>query len=92
MPVTIFSVEELRRRTLNRLDGKPASGGVESCQIGTATLELEPAHVVELKLQRALDRWVRKYIAQYNRDMTPTRTRMIGARVVGLEIVKLFEP
>lgn len=92
MPVEIFTVKELKRRTVNRIDGRPAHNGGEHCQIGTATLELEPEHLAQFKLKQALERWVRAYAEQYNREMSPDRPRMIGCRVLGLEVQKLFEP
>lgn len=91
MPVTIFSIEELRQRTLNRIDGERVDFGAEHFQIGTCTLELEPVHAEQLRLQKAVERWVRRYVKQYNRDKPKDRPRMIGARVMGLEIQKLYE-
>lgn len=94
--VIIFSVEELRARTLRRIDGGRVDAGAQHLQIGTCTLELEPEHVAQFGLKRALDRWVRGYIKQYNQSAHVTTNsdgaRMIGARVIGLEIVKFFEP
>ena len=89
MAIEIYTAKELRRRTLNRIDGLPANGGSEHLQIGTATLELEAAHVEQYDLQAALNRLIRGYVKQYNRDKP--KNKMIGARVVGVEIVRLYE-
>lgn len=90
MAVEIYTKAELRRRTLNRIDGAPADGGVQHLQIGTCTLELDAEQVEQHRLQSALNRLVLAYVAQFNRDKP--RKRIIGARVVGLEIQRLYEP
>lgn len=90
MAVEIYSTTELKRRTRRRIEGQDADGGIQHCQIGTCTLNLDSEHVEQSKLQDGLDRLIRQYIRQFNRD-TP-RKKMIGARVVGVEIQQLYEP